>query len=67
MAHDRAGACLASRRYNGVGSLRYNFYVTPPTGAEYALLVSPTYQSTVVVPTLPIGVNLVRAAAVDAL
>ena len=51
--------------FNGIGSLQYNFYVTPPTGSEYTVLVTPTWQSSVTLPALPIGVSSIRAVAID--
>jgi len=46
-------------------SLRYNFYVKPPTGVEYALFTAPAPQTSVIMSTLPLGVSTVRAVAVD--
>ena len=45
--------------------LRYNFYVKPPTGVEYALFATPAPQTSVIMSTLPVGVSTVRAVAVD--
>ena len=52
-------------RFNGLGSLQYNFYVLPPNGTEYTVLVTPTWQSSVILTTLPIGISSIRAVAID--
>lgn len=49
----------------GLG-LAYNFYVKPPTGAEYRLLATPQRLTSVNLNVLPVGVNSVRAVAIDA-
>ena len=46
--------------------MRYNFYVTPPIGTEYAVLLTPSLQSTLLLFNLPVGVSSVRVLAVDA-
>lgn len=45
--------------------MRYNFYVTPPTGTEYAVLLTPSLQSALLLSNLPVGVSSIRVLAVD--
>ena len=61
-------ARLRAHRYRDdedATSLRYNFYVKPPTGVEYVLFTAPAPQTSVIMSTLPVGVSAVRAVAVD--
>ena len=57
--------CLFLRDTLGLG-LAYNFYVKPPTGAEYRLLATPQRLTSVNLNVLPVGINYVRAVAIDA-
>ena len=63
----RVCMCMLHSFNSALGSMLYNFLVTPPSGVEYPALMTPSLSSSLVLTSLPVGFSGLRVVATDAL